>query len=89
VIIISKLYKYNDAGTNMIKNKHTLLASVLIMMVQVVWIPTLWSIIENGGLHWLVIRLPLILSIPIGIGLFLSSIENRDTFKEAMKNKVT
>ena len=67
----------------MIKNKHTLLAGVLIMMVQVVWTPALWSIIENAGLHWLLIRLPLLLSMPIGIGLFLSSIENKDTYRKA------
>jgi len=67
----------------MIKNKHTLLAGILIMMVQVVWTPALWSIIENGGHHWWLIRLPLVLSMPIGIGLFLSSIENKDAYRAA------
>jgi len=47
----------------------------------VVWTPALWSIIEHGGLHWLLIRLPLVLSMPIGIGLFLSSIENKDAYR--------
>jgi len=65
----------------MIKNKVTLLFSVLIMMIQVVWTPALWSMIESGGLHWLLIRLPLVLSMPIGIGLFLYSIEDKDPYR--------
>ena len=36
---------------------------------------------ENNGLHWLLIRLPLVLSMPIGVGLFLSSIENKDGYR--------
>jgi hypothetical protein len=66
----------------MIKNKNTLLAGIIIMMIQVVWTPTLWSMIESGGLHWWFIRLPLLLSMPIGVGLFLSSIENRTAHRE-------
>jgi hypothetical protein len=50
-------------------------------MVQVVWTPALWSITESGGLHWLLVRLPLLVSVPIGINLFLSSIENKDARK--------
>jgi tetratricopeptide (TPR) repeat protein len=65
----------------MIKNKEILLFSILIMMIQVVWTPALWSMKENNGLHWWLIRLPLVLSMPIGIGLFLSSIENKDAYR--------
>ena len=51
-------------------------------MIQVVWTPALWSMIENGGLHWWFIRIPLLLSMPIGVGLFLSSIENKSAHRE-------
>jgi len=67
----------------MITNKYTLLAGIVIIMAQVVWGPALWSITESGGLHWWLIRLPLVLSIPIGIGLFLSSIENKGAYRQA------
>ena len=70
----------------MIKNKHTLLVGILIMMVQVVWTPALWSMIELNGLHWLFIRLPLVLSMPVGIGLFLSSIENTERNEAKIAN---
>jgi tetratricopeptide (TPR) repeat protein len=66
----------------MITNKYTLLAGIVIIMAQVVWAPALWSMTESGGLHWLLIRLPLVLSIPIGVGLFLSSIENKGAYRE-------
>jgi tetratricopeptide (TPR) repeat protein len=68
----------------MITNKYTLLAGIVIIMAQVVWGPALWSITESGGLHWWLIRLPLVLSIPIGIGLFLSSIENKGAYRQAV-----
>jgi len=70
----------------MIKNKHTLLAGIIVIMIQVVWTPALWSMIENNGLHWWFIRLPLVLSMPIGVGLFLSSIENQNAHQaESLK----
>ena len=65
----------------MIKNKNTLLAGIIIIMIQVVWTPKLWSTIENNGLHWWFIRLPLVLSMPLGVGLFLSSIENQNAHR--------
>ena len=65
----------------MIKNKTILLFSILIMMIQVVWTPALWSMTESHGHHWWLIRLPLVLSMPIGIGLFLSSIENKNAYR--------
>lgn len=70
----------------MIKNKNTLLAGIIVIMIQVVWTPSLWSITESGGLHWLLIRIPVILSMPIGICLFLSSIENKEDAHSAMKS---
>ncbi len=73
----------------MIKNKFTLLIGILMMMVQVEWTPALWSIIENNGLHWWLIRLPLVLSMPIGIGLFLSSIENKEAYREGSLSAMT
>jgi len=79
---IRKPYIHSSVRDDMIKNKLTLLAGILIMMFQVVWTPALWSIIENNGLHWWLIRLPLVLSMPIGIGLFLSSIENKDAYRQ-------
>ena len=72
---------YIVLGDDMIKNKVTLLFSILIMMIQVVWTPALWSMIENNGLHWWLIRLPLVLSMPIGIGLFLYSIEDKGPYR--------
>jgi len=51
-------------------------------MIQVVWTPKLWSMIGNNGLHWWFIRLPLVLSMPVGVGLFLSSIENQNAHRE-------
>ena len=63
----------------MIKNKHTLLAGIVIITAQVVWIPTLWSVNEDTWLK----RLSLLVTIPIGIGLFLSSIENKHSHKAA------
>ena len=63
----------------MIKNKHTFLAGIIIITAQIVWIPTLWSTHEN---KWL-INLPLLFTVPIGISLFLSSIENKISHKEA------
>lgn len=61
----------------MIRDKRMLLAGMIIIMIQVVWTPGLWSIEESGGHHWWLIRLPLLLSLPLGVGLFLASIENR------------
>ena len=55
----------------MVKNKHMLLIGTIILLVQIVWTPELWSIIELNGHHWWLIRLPLVLSIPVGISLFL------------------
>jgi len=63
----------------MIKNKHTLLAGIIIITAQIVWIPTLWSVNENKLLK----RVLLLFTVPIGIGLFLSSIENKHSHKEA------
>ena len=64
----------------MIKNKHALLAGIVIITAQVVWIPTLWSVNENKLLK----RVLLLFTVPIGIGLFLSSIENKVSDKEAI-----
>ena len=63
----------------MIRNKRALLAGIIIITAQIVWIPTLWSANENTWLK----RLSLLVTIPIGIGLFLSSIENKVSHKEA------
>ena len=63
----------------MIKNKHLLLIGTIMILVQIVWTPKLWSIIELGGHHWWLIRLPLVLSMPVGIGLFLYAIEDKDS----------
>jgi len=63
----------------MIRNKRALLAGIIIITAQIVWIPTLWSTHEN---KWL-INLPLLFTLPIGISLFLSSIENKVSHKEA------
>ncbi|MHC4325989.1 MAG: tetratricopeptide repeat protein [Planctomycetota bacterium] len=64
----------------MIRNKRALLAGIIIITAQVVWIPTLWSANENKLLK----RVLLLFTVPIGIGLFLSSIENKVSHKEAV-----
>ena len=58
----------------MIRNRHMLLVGLIIILVQIVSTPKLWSIIELNGYHWWLIRLPLVLSMPVGISLFLLSI---------------
>ena len=63
----------------MIRNKHTLLAGIIIITAQIIWIPTLWSANENKSLK----RILLLFTVPIGISLFLSSIENKVPHKEA------
>jgi len=64
----------------MIKNKRALLAGIVIIIAQIVWIPTLWSVNENK----LPKRVLLLFTVPIGISLFLSSIENKVPHKEAI-----
>ena len=63
----------------MIRNKRALLAGIIIIIAQIVWIPTLWSVNENKMLK----RVLLLFTVPIGISLFLSSIENKVSHKEA------
>lgn len=63
----------------MIRNKHLLLIGTIMILVQIVWTPKLWSIIELGGHHWWLIRLPLVVSMPVGIGLFLYAIKDQDS----------
>ena len=73
----------------MIRDKYMLLAGMIIIMIQVVWMPTLWSMKDSSGHHWWLIQLPLLLSLPLGLGLFLSSIENKDTAKQAGLSPMT
>ncbi len=67
----------------MIRDKYMLLAGTVVIMIQVVWTPALWSITESGGYHWLLIRIPLLLSLPVGIGLFLAAIQDKGRARQA------
>ena len=58
----------------MIVSKIKLLFSLILLMVAVVWTPILLNEKETGGLHWLYIRLPLMIGILLAIYLFNASI---------------
>ena len=70
----------------MIRSKHMLLAGLILIMIAIVWTPALWSITELSGHHWWLVRLPLVISMPLGLILFLYSIENNGTdLKKSVK----
>lgn len=60
----------------MIVGKIKLLISLILLTVCIQWAPALWRLTETGGLHWLLIRLPLALTAAVGIYLFIKSIRN-------------
>lgn len=62
----------------MIKNKYALLAALVLLIGGFSLAPSLWGVRAHGGLHVPFVRIPLMVAIVAGMGLFLISVQDME-----------